>query len=809
MFTTLNTYLNDIGERRLVHRTVTLKSGKVLKGKAADNYGKSTNPKTVTLKSSPIANFETPLNPASRTDKDSAKKQQTQDMWDKLRYNQANPTDPAFKSPEEEAEYAYDASLEDTKNVTKDLFGSSGVAPTTIEDQAAKLTEQQQKQREFMMRQSGLASGIESSQIKRAEKESAASTAAAAAAMAQGREGAMAGTAPTIVQEFQQTAQGIIKESKDRISLAESQRDQAKYNMENAQGESRVAMADAYKRELARTAATIRDAEDRAAQSQSLLQNDAMKMTTQASDTLAAMGTNAEGLSIAQLQAMTAGTTLTMPQALALQKAAVLNGKALETKNEAEAEKMVQEAEQLKTEVEMGLYGPSAVQEYQYYQKLDATGQAKYKELLALQEGTKLIKYTDEDGNEHVIAYNSVDGSSTEIQTYEPGEFDGEFSGNWGTSTDALNVADGVPIDPTTGEPAIDSWNDKVGSVQCGQFVNSYTGLGMGNDYDSKMAAIKPYLVGSPQVGDVFVSPYEDTGHAGFITAINDDGTVTVKDANWGSDGQISTHKMSTNGMKFARPTESAGLSQELELRLGEANIGVTPSKVKENKKIISNALKLGGEEAADKAILEIERDKYLDRTTPILDDFDDGIKNYEDILSKYNQMQVVWDSYLENPDAGATFVDQALISLFNKITDPGSVVRESEFNRTGESLGFSDKYMGKLDKMWKGGAGLTDQARKDSVEIAKALTNGASSTFDTELTRARRQADIAGVPEQFALGALGLNEDGEFLSIVGEAAGGTTEADDLALLKSEMEKESDNTIVSPSINSMEENWNN
>jgi len=171
--------------------------------------------------------------------------------------------------------------------------------------------------------------------------------------------------------------------------------------------------------------------------------------------------------------------------------------------------------------------------------------------------------------------------------------------------------------------------------------------------------------------------------------------------------------------------------------------------------------------------------------------------------------MQVVWDSYLENPDAGATFVDQALISLFNKITDPGSVVRESEFNRTGESLGFSDKYMGKLDKMWKGGAGLTDQARKDSVEIAKALTNGASSTFDTELTRARRQADIAGVPEQFALGALGLNEDGEFLSIVGEAAGGTTEADDLALLKSEMEKESDNTIVSPSINSMEENWNN
>ncbi len=72
---------------------------------------------------------------------------------------------------------------------------------------------------------------------------------------------------------------------------------------------------------------------------------------------------------------------------------------------------------------------------------------------------------------------------------------------------------------------------------QCGKFVNDLTGIGLGNSYESKLAKMdwvarsgKPMNV---EPGMVFVSPYDWTGHAGIITGVNNDGTVTVRDSNY------------------------------------------------------------------------------------------------------------------------------------------------------------------------------------------------------------------------------------------------------------------------------------
>lgn len=78
---------------------------------------------------------------------------------------------------------------------------------------------------------------------------------------------------------------------------------------------------------------------------------------------------------------------------------------------------------------------------------------------------------------------------------------------------------------------------------QCGRFVNKYTGLGLGDSYKSKISKMDSSIT-YPEPGMVFVMPYKDTGHTGFIQSVNNDGTVTVKDSNWSKDEKVQTHKI-------------------------------------------------------------------------------------------------------------------------------------------------------------------------------------------------------------------------------------------------------------------------
>lgn len=98
---------------------------------------------------------------------------------------------------------------------------------------------------------------------------------------------------------------------------------------------------------------------------------------------------------------------------------------------------------------------------------------------------------------------------------------------------------------------------DGASGGQCGRFVNKLTGLGVGDSYQSKMSkmSIKNPTANQLQPGMVFVTPYKDTGHIGFIVAVNNDGTVTVKDSNYHLNEKIDTHKIkisSITGATFA-----------------------------------------------------------------------------------------------------------------------------------------------------------------------------------------------------------------------------------------------------------------
>ena len=98
----------------------------------------------------------------------------------------------------------------------------------------------------------------------------------------------------------------------------------------------------------------------------------------------------------------------------------------------------------------------------------------------------------------------------------------------------------------------------------------------------------------------------------------------------------------------------------------------------------------------------------------------------YKDTLvieSQGNKLENAWVDYLNKPaDASRLALDQALITIYNKMLDPTSVVRESEYARTAHGQSVINKLQGFQEKIATGGAGLTDPERQEIINLTRVL---------------------------------------------------------------------------------------
>ena len=74
--------------------------------------------------------------------------------------------------------------------------------------------------------------------------------------------------------------------------------------------------------------------------------------------------------------------------------------------------------------------------------------------------------------------------------------------------------------------------------------------------------------------------------------------------------------------------------------------------------------------------------------------------------------------------------VDQALITILNKMMDPTSVVRESEYARTPGDQAMMSRVKGYFKKFTEGGAGLTDPEREAIYDMGKKFSGVAASKY-------------------------------------------------------------------------------
>lgn len=86
--------------------------------------------------------------------------------------------------------------------------------------------------------------------------------------------------------------------------------------------------------------------------------------------------------------------------------------------------------------------------------------------------------------------------------------------------------------------------------------------------------------------------------------------------------------------------------------------------------------------------------------------------------------------------------LDQTIGVTFQKMLDPTSVVRESEFARSAQASPVINRIKGKIDQVAAGGIGWTNEERRALIKEAKRLKNQAQSLYNmsrrdyTELSR-------------------------------------------------------------------------
>ena len=123
-------------------------------------------------------------------------------------------------------------------------------------------------------------------------------------------------------------------------------------------------------------------------------------------------------------------------------------------------------------------------------------------------------------------------------------------------------------------------------------------------------------------------------------------------------------------------------------------------------------------------------------------------VKDANEIFGAVNKMEKAYSDYTANPDKyeSKNALDQALIIVFNKMLDPGSVVRESEYARTPQGISLINRANGFLEKLSKGGSGITDQDRLDIVNVGRLLEDGAKEIYNKSSDIYSNEAKLLGV---------------------------------------------------------------
>jgi hypothetical protein len=171
------------------------------------------------------------------------------------------------------------------------------------------------------------------------------------------------------------------------------------------------------------------------------------------------------------------------------------------------------------------------------------------------------------------------------------------------------------------------------------------------------------------------------------------------------------------------------GLSKAMEVAEG--------NNLQTAKRILEFAEKRQSGNMETKDIFNLERE--------LSDDYQKSIKNYNEIIASNDAVKAVGDL-----QTGAG--DQALIVLFNKMLDPGSVVRESEAYATMQSQGVLQQIQAGIQRLATGEK-LSPQLRTDLISATEGLMGAAEGIEERARKRLTSPIESYGLDQDNVFG--------------------------------------------------------
>jgi len=128
-----------------------------------------------------------------------------------------------------------------------------------------------------------------------------------------------------------------------------------------------------------------------------------------------------------------------------------------------------------------------------------------------------------------------------------------------------------------------------------------------------------------------------------------------------------------------------------------------------------------------------VQRGTYRDERA-MKKDFD-ALPEVKNQVTIEKQMGRVEEAMSEAKAGGSLIaVDQALVTILNKTLDEQSVVRESEYARTSQDLSLLSRIRGKVEKIQKGGAGLSPPERKALYRMIKKFADVSAKMYNKQV---------------------------------------------------------------------------
>jgi len=116
------------------------------------------------------------------------------------------------------------------------------------------------------------------------------------------------------------------------------------------------------------------------------------------------------------------------------------------------------------------------------------------------------------------------------------------------------------------------------------------------------------------------------------------------------------------------------------------------------------------------------------------------------EVQRQYSTMKEAFDRLDKGEAKDLNATTQAIITSFNKILDPSSVVRESEYARSPEGQSLLDNLAGRILKLQQGGAGLTKDSLREFVTLAKIYSDNATASLNQTVQQQIQTAESFGL---------------------------------------------------------------